>query len=150
MLRIRFYFFPDVADMYHDCSEIFFYAVRIPNVVEDLLWSKNPIGIFAQENKQIEFLCCQIHRLAAHDNGVRIEIDDELAERYGILWLIVVVRGAAHVLSSEMGFDSGHQLGRAERLGDVVVSADGETQHLVNVFSFAANKEDGGIAVLPT
>ena len=99
--------------------------VVVPDVVEDLGLGQDVAGVEQEEAEQVELGGGQGDDLAGpgHLVGVLVHLDVGETQDPAVLVL------GSH--PTQDGVHPGHDLGEGERLGHVVVAADGEAGHLV-------------------
>ena len=104
--------------------------VRTPDAVDELTPGEHPAGIAHQILEQVEFLEWQGDRLAVDRHGVSVDIHPDgpgLQYHHGA---VVVGRLTA---AAQHRTDPGDEFARRIRFGDIVVGAEFEADHLVDL-----------------
>ena len=111
--------------------------VVVPHVVEDLGLGQHVARIEEEEPEQVELGGGERDGLAGPGHLVGVLVHLDVGEREDAL-----VLGLAPDAAQD-GMHPGHDLGQGERLGHVVVAADGEPGHLVLDGVAGGEEEDG-------
>ncbi len=118
--------------------------VLAPHRVEQLLAREDTAGMLHEVAQQAKLGGAKMHRLAAADHTVGDQVHDDV----GVGKRLVGQRGPD---AAQHGADTRHQLGRRERLGDVVVGAGVEAAHAIALLTARRQHDDrqvggGGLA----
>ena len=112
-----------------------------PNVVEQAVAGKNFAGMSGEELKQFEFLCGKLlDRLAAAKlesfriDGCAADMKSARAVGFG---------GRSGAAAAQQRMNSCKELANAEGFGDVVVSAEVQSDDFVNFLTFRSQHQDG-------
>src|SRR5512138_3704163 len=93
-----------------------------------------------QPVEQVELQAGQLNGRFCRRDRTALQVHEQTAgsaQEYGWFFFCSIALSAA-----QHGFDARHQLAHAERLGDVVVRADLEPDHTVNLFAAGGDHDD--------
>ncbi len=115
--------------------------VAPPHLLDQALARVHAVGMREQIGQQVELLGCEAHLVLADVHGARAPVETETVELLDIGGLAALL--AAELDAAQQRVDACHQLGEREGLGDVVVGADVEADHLVDLRTLGGEHEDG-------
>ena len=113
-----------------------------PHQVEDLRAAEHPVGRLDEEFQQFELAQAQPDRRASQRHFVRVVVDAQPAAFVALLRL----RRRRPVGAPQHRLDARHEFARAERLGDVIVRAHLQAEHLVHLRGARGQDQDGHAA----
>lgn len=131
----------DVGHIYPQDLVVVIVRVGAPDVVDDVVIGEDAAAVFGQQGDQlvldlgeVDLLVLKEHQAAGEINGQILEGVDRLAFSHGAAQLLVMAQGGA---------DAGQKLGGAEGLGDVIVAAAVQGQHLFLLVGPGGNDDNG-------
>jgi len=119
------------------CAEV----IVAPDVVEQAVTRKNFAGMSSEELKQFKFFCGKFFDRFAAAQLESFGIDGGAADMEGIV--SVLVDGGSCAGATEECVDSCKEFADAEGLGDVVISAEVQSDDFVDFLTFRSQHENG-------
>ena len=95
-------------------------------------------GVLGEDDEEVELLGCEVCFLAANENFVLGNVDDEVAHGDDLLGL-----GCGRGATAKLGADAGLQLLDAEGLGDIVVGSGVERGYFDGLLIADGEDDDG-------
>jgi hypothetical protein len=116
--------------------------VDVPDLVDEALARDDAARVVHEQGEQVELLAREVERLAVDRRGARrrVERDDADGQHAG------AGRRGDGARAPQHGADARHQLAGAERLDDVVVGAELEAGHAVDLVATGGQHDHGGVA----
>src|SRR5262249_10580117 len=111
----------------------------LPELLHDLATGKDLAGAADQEAQELELGAGQVDRLAAHGGDVA---DEVRRDRAAFALDRLVERPAVELAAAQLGAHAAEQLAYREGLGHVVVGADLEPDHLVDLGVLGGEDDD--------
>ena len=115
----------------------------VPHLVDDLPTRERQLRAGGQGDQDVELGRCQGDGFAGQVD-LRGRVDAQVAEHPG--GLLGVDAGHAGAGPTQHGLHPGNQLTDAERLGDIVVGADGEADEPVHLVGAGGDDDDVAVA----
>ena len=107
-----------------------------PDEVHELVAGERLAGVAGEEQQQLELALGERDLLGGDGHPARGRVDHELAE------LERRLRVGARVQAPQHGVDARHELGRRERLDDVVVGAQAQPDDAVGLLAARGQQDD--------
>ncbi len=116
---------------------------QAPHLLQDLLAAQDAAGIAEEISQQLELPSGEVHQLAVHPRRVHVEVHGDGAE--GQLRSAICDFGGHR--APEDGPQAGCQLPGREGFGYIVVRAELEAEHPVDLFAPGGDEQHGEAAV---
>ena len=128
-----------LAELAYVDAEVFgLIGVGAPYGMQEGAMGEDLSGVLSEDDEEVELLGCEVGFLAADEDFVLRNVDDEVAHGDDLLGL-----GGGGGAAAELGADAGLQFLDAEGLGDVVVGAGVERGYF-DGFLIANGEDDDG------
>ena len=120
----------------------------VPYLLVDLGGGVHPAGIFQKQAQDVVFDGGERHVLPVHRYRLSsvVHNDGAVAQQALLVGLALTPQGG---VPPQLALHPGQHLNGIERLGDIVVRADVQPQHLVRILTLGGEQDDGDIPLLP-
>ena len=118
-----------------------------PDLVKELFRADHVALFLTEDTQDGEFGGSEGEGLLIEQAFVGIDVDHQAG--MGDDRLISLRRGIVFVVTSQLRLDPGYHLQRAERLGDIIIRAQGQPGDLVRLLILGGEHDDGIIMILP-
>ena len=132
-------FFPETADVDIHGAGLDGDVVA-PDLVEENLAGLDAAGALHEEGEELELGGGQDDGLALDRHGMAEAVQDQVAGAEGIGRLVAALRAA------DLGFDAEDEFAGAEGLGHVIVRAELQPDHAVDLLGLGRQHDDGDVA----
>jgi hypothetical protein len=117
-------------------------VIVTPYVVEQSVTGENFAGVSGEELKELKFFCGEFLDGFAAAQLKSFRVDGDVADVEN--FLSVLFGGGSCAGTTKEGVNSGEQFADAEGLGDVVVSAEIQSDDFVDFLTFRSQHQNGG------
>ena len=118
-------------------------VIKAPDLVQELVPGKDPVGGGGQVEQQLQFLRGRIHPLALDLQLVGVQVDDQSVKGQAAGFDLVPAQTA------QDGVDAGQQLFHLKGLDDIVIRAHLQPGDLVDRLALGRQHDDGGLSLFP-